>query len=161
MIYADNKEAKSIVDVLLSSAFFVVSSQIVLPLWPVSVTMQTFAIFFVGLLLSPRKSFFSVLVWPFAGSVGLPVITSGLGGPTSGYLVGMLVGAPLFGLLRSKRVSVVSSCVACLAVVYSLGCVCLARFIGLENVLACGVIPFILPDLFKIALACSLIVLKK
>lgn len=73
----------------------------------------------------------------------------------------MLVGAPLFGLLRSKRVSVVSSCVTCLAVVYSLGCVWLARFVGLENVLACGVIPFILPDLFKIALACSLIVLKK
>lgn len=161
MICTDNKGTKSIVDVLLASAFFSVSSQMVFPLWPVPVTMQTFAIFFVGLLFSPRKSFFSVLVWLFAGSVGLPVITSGLGGPTSGYLVGMLVGAPLFGLLRSKRVSVVSSCVACLAVVYSLGCVWLAEFVGLESVLACGVIPFILPDLFKIALACSLIVLKK
>lgn len=71
MIYADNKEAKSIVDVLLSGAFFAGSSQMVFPLWPVPVTMQIFAIFFVGLLLSPRKSFFSVLVWLFAGSVCL------------------------------------------------------------------------------------------
>ncbi len=158
------KDINSVRNLLLSVAFLAISSKVVVPLYPVPITLQMFAVYFLGLLHTPRESFSVVLCWLFIGSIGVPVFASSLGGisgPTVGYLIGMLFGTPLISFLKSKGILLMMSCVACYFVVHILGCLWLANFVGFENVIQLGVIPFIVPDLLKMTLACSLVALKK
>lgn len=158
------KNTVSVKNILLSIAFLTISSKVIVPLYPVPITLQMFAVYFLGLLHTPRESFSAVLCWIFIGSIGAPVFASNLGGingPTVGYLIGMLFGAPLIGFLKSKGYSLMLSCIACYFVVHILGCLWLANFVGFENVIQLGVIPFIVPELLKMTLACSLVALKK
>jgi len=153
------KHTASVKSLLLSIAFLTISSKVIIPLYPVPITLQMFAIYFLGLLLSPRESFCAVLSWIFIGAAGFPVFASNFGGvtgPTAGYLIGMLLGAPLTGLLKSKGLSCMISCIACYFIVHFFGCLWLANFVGFENAIQLGVIPFIIPELLKITSACSL-----
>ncbi len=158
------KNTDSVRNLLLSVAFLTISSKVIVPLYPVPITLQMFAVYFLGLLFTTRESFFAILSWLFIGAIGFPVFASNLGGisgPTVGYLIGMLLGVPLIGFLRSKGISLMISCFACYFVVHILGCLWLANFVGFENVIQLGVIPFIVPELLKMTLACSLVTLKK
>lgn len=153
------KNTISVKNLLLSIAFLTVSSKVILPLYPVPITLQMFAIYFLGLLLSPRESFYAVLSWIFIGAAGFPVFASNFGeltGPTAGYLIGMLLGAPLIGFLKFKGLSLMISCISCYFVVHLFGCLWLANFVGFENIIQLGVVPFIIPELLKITIACSL-----
>ena len=149
---------------LLSIVFLIVSSKVIIPLYPVPITLQMFAIYFLGLLLPSRESFFLILSWLFIGSIGFPVFASNLGGisgPTVGYLIGMLFGAPMIGFLKSKGFSNLVSCIACYLIVHIFGCLWLVNFVGIDNVIQLGVVLFIIPELLKITLACSIFSLKK
>jgi biotin transport system substrate-specific component len=70
--------------VLAGSAFIAVCAHIALPLYfsPVPLTMQTFAVLALGLLLPPRLAADTMLAYLAEGAVGLPVFapTPGLTG---------------------------------------------------------------------------------
>ena len=133
-------------------------------------TMQTFAVFLAVGVLGGKRGTLAVLVYILLGCVGIPVFsgfTGGVGilmGSTGGYIVGFLVSALLMwameALFGSKKwvlpVSMVVGLIACYAfgtawfmVVYtsSKGAITLGAVLGM------CVIPYIIPDAVKIAVA--------
>jgi biotin transport system substrate-specific component len=145
------------------------------PFYPVPMTMQTLAVLLVGGLLGPRLGSASVAGYLALGLAGAPVFHSGLSGPavlagpTGGYLVGFLLaallmgsvaaraGAPASGRTRSLRRLVALAVGALLAevAIYAAGVPWLALVAGLDlgGAVAVGVVPFILGDLLKVAVA--------
>jgi biotin transport system substrate-specific component len=84
--------------VLAGSAFVAVCAHVVLPLnfTPVPLTLQTFAVLVLGLMLSPRLAAGTLTAYLVEGAVGLPVFSpvpmmvggmAHLFGPTGGYLL--------------------------------------------------------------------------
>jgi biotin transport system substrate-specific component len=145
------------------------------PFYPVPMTMQTLAVLLVGGLLGPKLGAAAVAGYLALGLTGAPVFHNGLGGPavmagpTGGYLVGFLAAAFLMGLfarraqvrtsgrkglLRGLAPLAVGAVLAEVAI-YALGVPWLALFVGLDlgQALAAGVVPFILGDLLKMAVA--------
>lgn len=133
-------------------------------------TLQTFAVFAAVLLLGGRRGVWAVVLYILLGAVGLPVFSGfrgGLGallGPTGGYILGFVFSALVMWGITAKAGEAVwveiLAMVLALLVCYAFGTawfmVVYARAngpIGLGTALGWCVIPFILPDLIKIALA--------
>jgi biotin transport system substrate-specific component len=144
--------------VILSIAFFTICSRLEIPLWPVPITMQMFAVYFLGMVLTPMEALLTTAGWIAMGAFGLPVFTpSSVGsfvGPTAGYRFGMIFGTSLISWLCLRQSTKVASCICGGITVHIMGCLWLGQFVGWENVFRCGVAPFIGPEIFKIALAC-------
>ena len=139
-------------------------------------TMQTFGIFLAVGVLGGKRGSLAVLVYLLLGLVGLPVFagfSGGVGclvGSTGGYIVGFLLSAltvwgmeALFGFRKTWLLAL--SMMLGLAVCYAFGTAWFLYFyahntgpIGLMTALGWCVVPYIIPDLAKIALA---LVLRK
>ena len=134
---------------------------------PVPFTLQTFAVFAAAELLGGRMAFRAVSAYLVMGAVGLPVfsgMTGGLGvllGPTGGYLWGFLL-IPLtvwlaerFGSRQGFRLA---AHLTGLALCYGVGSAWYAVTggVGLAAALLVCVVPFVVPDLVKLALALML-----
>jgi biotin transport system substrate-specific component len=139
--------------------FVAISARIVVPLYPVPITMQTFAVLVVGMAYGLRLGAATLALYLVSGLAGLPVFaTAGALGPTFGYIVGFILAAGVVGWLaeRGWDRDVVTTAVAMLignALIYVPGLIVLAGFVGLENVLAYGLFPFLVGDALKLALA--------
>ncbi len=136
-------------------------------------TLQTFAVFLAVGVLGGKRGTTAVLVYILLGAVGVPVFagfTGGLGillNNTGGYIIGFLFSALLMWLMEDllgRRLWVLAvSMVLGLAVCYTFGTAWFLMVyarnsggIGLGAALGWCVIPYILPDLVKIALALTL-----
>ncbi len=79
------------------------SAQIVIPIGPVPITGQTFAVLLTGALLGSRLGAITMIVYLLEGAIGLPFFSGGQGGilhlmgPTGGYLVAFPAGAFITG----------------------------------------------------------------
>ena len=153
--------------VVLGTLFLALSSYIVVPMVPVPVTMQTFAVTLIGALYGWRLGAMTIAAWLVEGAVGFPVLAGGAAGashfvgPTGGYLFAFpLVGA-LVGWLAERgwngnRVmlafaAMVLGNLACLV----LGTAWLAVMIGLEQAITFGFLPFLVGGLLKSALGAA------
>lgn len=154
---------------LFGTGVLALASQISVPMVPVPITMQTFALTMIGVLYGWRLGALTVLAWFGEAMMGLPVLANGGGGlapfvgPTAGYLVAFPIIAALAGYLANKGwtgTHVVKSFLAHLAA--NLLCLCiggawLGYLIGAEKGLSLGVTPFILGAVLKSALAAALL----
>lgn len=83
----------------LTVALMAVSAWVSVPLGPVPFTLQTFAMVFALIALTPKQCIASIACYLAIGTIGIPVFASmrsGIGvilGPTGGFLWGWLVGA--------------------------------------------------------------------
>ena len=133
-------------------------------------TLQTLGVFLAVGMLGGKRGTLAVLIYLLLGAVGMPVFAGfngGLGymlGSTGGYIVGFLLSAlTMWGfeaMLGRKTWVLAVSMVLGLAVCYAFGTawfmVVYAKntgAIGLMTALGWFVIPYIVPDLVKIALA--------
>lgn len=133
-------------------------------------TLQTFGVFVAVGILGGRRGTLSVLVYILLGAIGIPVFagfSGGIGailGTSGGYIIGFLFSALSMWVIErtfgNGAVVQIASMVVGLAVCYVFGTVWFmvvyARQsgpVGLATVLGWCVIPFIIPDLVKIALA--------
>lgn len=151
--------------VLLGTLFLASSSWIEVPMVPVPMTMQTFAVTMVGALYGWRLGTITVLAWLGEAMIGLPVLSGGAGGahhfvgPTAGYLAGFPVAALLVGYLAERgwtAGSLVRGFGVMLlgnALILALGAAWLAMLIGRDQAIALGVLPFLLGAVLKSALA--------
>lgn len=97
--------------VVSGSLLVAICAHIAVPLWftPVPVTLQTFAVLFLGLALSPGLAASAMILYLLEGMAGLPVL-SPIGpagflhilGPTGGYLLAYPAASALAGLLRRR-----------------------------------------------------------
>ncbi len=136
-------------------------------------TLQTFAVFLAVLVLGGKRGTMAVLIYVLLGAVGIPVFSGFQGGihiilgNTGGYIVGFIFSALfMWGMekllgkkLWIQTLSMVLGLILCYAVgtlwfmaVYAKN----SGTVGLLTVLGWCVIPFIIPDLIKIALALAL-----
>ncbi len=153
----------------LFAALIAVCSWISVPA-AVPFTLQTFAVFAAVLLLGGKRGSLAVAVYLLLGAVGVPVFSGfkgGIGallGPTGGYILGFLISALLIWAVTARFGESLGVLVAALllglAVCYAFGTawfvVVYSRAkgpISVGSALGMCVVPFILPDLCKIALA--------
>jgi biotin transport system substrate-specific component len=93
---------------LFGTGVLALASQISVPMVPVPITLQTFALTMIGVLYGWRLGALTVLAWLGEAMVGLPVLANGGGGlapfvgPTAGYLVSFPIIAALAGYLAEK-----------------------------------------------------------
>lgn len=150
--------------VLLGSWLVAAAAWVEVPMIPVPMTMQTFAIVTIGALAGWRLGLATLLAYLAQGVAGLPVFaggTSGLAvfsGPTAGYLLGFPLAAALCGLLaergwNGRLPSLFGSLLAGHGLILLLGVTWLARMIGPVEAMAHGLIPFLAGTVLKSALA--------
>lgn len=163
---------KQAVMVIVGIAALTLAANIRVPMWPVSVTMQTFAVLTIGATFGMRLSVITLLGYLAIGALGVTVFTgesAGLAymaGPTGGYLVGFVVAAALMGYLaRLGWDRSVGRMVGALAlgnlVIYAFGMPWMAYIFladkGAAWVFEWGMGNFLLGDLLKLALAAVLV----
>lgn len=142
---------------LALSLVIAASAQVRVPFWPVPMTLQTMAVMAIAGGFGWRLGVAATLAYIAEGAAGLPVFATGAGpavliGPTAGYLVGMVAAAGIVGVAQGPWMRA-GAIVLATAVIYGLGVVWLASFIGFEKAVAVGVVPFLLGDAVKGALA--------
>ena len=142
-------------------------------------THQTFSVFLAVSVLGGKRGTLAVVVYVLLGAIGVPVFGEFTGGigiilrNTGGYIIGFIFSALSMWLIESlfgrklwvQGIAMVLGLLACYAVgtawfmfVYMRD----AGAVGLSTVLGWCVIPFIIPDAVKIALALMLSkILKK
>ncbi len=174
----DNKvfSVKDIVRIAVMSALLVVCSWITvsIPVLNVPFTLQTFAVFFALEFIGGRNGTIAFLIYIVLGAVGVPVFSGfngGIGhlfGPTGGYLIGFIFSCLIYWAFEKKfgYKSPVHYAILALALVacYLCGTIWFSIYMskGFIPSLAMCVVPFIVPDVLKIALAVLLAVrLKK
>lgn len=159
--------------IALSAALITVCAWITIPA-SVSFTMQTFAVFLTSYLLGGRRSLLAVLVYILLGAVGIPVFSGMKGGltallgPTGGYIIGFIFIAlfmwafELFA--KGRRWVTALSMLPGLLICYAFGTVWFVQVyvgedgsrMGYGAALGVCVLPFIIPDLLKAALAIAI-----
>ncbi|MDE5670124.1 MAG: biotin transporter BioY [Eubacterium sp.] len=152
------------------AALIAVCSWISIPL-AVPVTLQTMAVCIAAGLLGTKKSVLTVIVYILLGLIGVPVFSgfsSGAGvlfGITGGYIIGfiftaLIVGIMLKGLGKKVWVYALSMFIG-IAVCYAFGTAWFVLYnnsnsadsVTIGAALSMCVVPFIIPDIVKIAIA--------
>ncbi|MDD9335523.1 MULTISPECIES: biotin transporter BioY [unclassified Candidatus Tisiphia] len=165
-----NKHAVVVIKVMMGVIALFAGAQIIIPTQPVPVSMQTVVVSIIAFTYSPRLSFATILTYLTAGIVGLPMFTklsSGLYfllGTTGGYLIGMLLAAPVMGIINSRLSEKFTkrflagffSCLIGHVIIYFLGVSWLTTIIGIKQAIYSGFIVFIPTGLVKILIFSSL-----
>ena len=160
---------RDLVMIAFMAAILCVCSWITIP-FTIPCTMQTFGVFCSVLLLGGFQGTLSIILYLLLGIIGLPVFSgfqAGIGhvlGPTGGYMVGFLLTGLAFILMkplidknrRFRYLALIIGLVACYLfgslwfwVVYTSK----GQTMGLWKILTICVLPYIIPDLLKMALA--------
>ena len=150
--------------IALGSAALALSAQMSVPMYPVPMTMQTFAVLMIGALCGGRLAVEIVLAYLVEGAMGLPVFSSGtagfavLLGHTGGYLAGFLPAAALIGAWADRgwnnnSVKLAISLSLGHLLMFVTGVAWLASFTGLTAAVTLGFVPFMLGTVLKTALA--------
>jgi biotin transport system substrate-specific component len=151
--------------IAIGAALIAVCAWITIP-FTVPFTMQLFAVFFVLTVLGGRNGTIAIAVYLLLGSIGIPVFSGFKGGfgvligMTGGYLVGMLlIGLVYWLMTKLLKPSVWTELIAFaigLLLCYAFGTLWFSTLNGEKSFyasLAVCVVPFILPDVLKLALA--------
>ena len=159
-----SKIIKSLIIIFVGSIILAISSKIKIPFYPVPMTMQTFVVLFLGISFGHKIGLATVILYLLEGIVGLPVFSNsperGVGlvyftGPTMGYLIGFLFACFFASFIKSQDnyflifIKLISS----VSTIYILGVLWLGTLIGWDKpIIQLGVMPFLLAEIFKIAL---------
>jgi biotin transport system substrate-specific component len=149
----------------LGVAFLTASSWVQVPMWPVPMTMQTFAVLMVGALCGWRLGVATVATW-LALSVAFPLLsefkTLLMVITTSGYLAAFVIMAGFVGYMaeRGWTARVIPAFLVLLVaevICFALGVAYLGSVIGYDKAVEYGLTPFIVGDLVKTLLAAALL----
>lgn len=155
--------------VVLGSLLVAVCAHLSIPLWftPVPLTLQTFAVLLLGLLLSPSAAAAALTLYLIEGATGLPVFNPhGPGGflqilgPTGGYLLSYPFAAAATAYLRRRFAhagfaSLLLAATAGSALILVCGAAWLAVLQphSLGAILTLSVLPFLPGDILKVVAA--------
>lgn len=136
----------------------------------IPITLQTFAIYFMLLLLGGKKGCICIGIYLLLGAMGIPVFSGFRGGigfllsNTGGYLIGFLLIGFVYMIFekinREKYAFRVVSLILGQILCYGFGTLWFALFYGnntggtgFVSILSFCVLPFLLPDLIKLLLS--------
>lgn len=163
----ENKILANTVFVVLGVVLISVLAQVAIPLpWtPVPITGQTFGVALMSLTWGRKRGLAVLAAYLSLGSLGLPIFAAGKSGlilgPTSGYLVGMLIASYWMGFFadRGWTKSYLHSWLAAVTgsvIIFSFGVAVLALYVPANQLLMSGVIPFLPGDVLKTILASAM-----
>ncbi|MGV8833415.1 MAG: biotin transporter BioY [Devosia sp.] len=167
------KLASNLATVVLGTLLITLCAKVNVPVWPVPVTLQGFAIAALAAAFGMRIGVATVGLYLLEGAFGLPVFATGGGlaylvGPTGGFLLGFIALAAIVGFAADrgasgKPLALFSAMLIGDAVMFVLGFTWLALMAGqagwidqanvLGSAFAKAVQPFIIWDILKMALA--------
>ena len=172
LVLADLVAGSWVRDVLLvlaGTGFVALSAlvQVPLPGTPVPLTLQTFAVLLTGAALGWQRAVPSMVLYAAAGAAGVPWFADGTSGwafASFGYILGFILAAAVVGRLAAARGdrtvarTGLTMLVGTLSI-YALGVPVLMAVTGLGfgAALAAGVVPFLIGDAIKVALAAGLL----
>ncbi|MER8689034.1 MULTISPECIES: biotin transporter BioY [unclassified Mesorhizobium] len=156
---------------IAGTLLLILSAKTKVMLGPVDISMQTLAIFLIAASFGMRLGVATLLLYMVEGALGLPVFQStpekGIGiaymlGSTGGYLAGFVVMAAIVGWAADRGwdrhpIKLFNAMLVAEIVMMAMGFAWLALLIGPEKSWQFGVLPFIVGDLIKVALAASLV----
>ena len=159
---------RDIVLVLAGTALIALCAKTQVPMWPVPMTMQTWAILLIGAAYGWRLGGITVIAYLLEGIAGIPVFAGPEAGPaymagtTGGYLVGFVVSAMLVGWLAERGWDrtlprLVATLFLGSMVIFAVGVPWLAYLIGLGGAIQHGLVPFIPGMFLKLALAVAVL----
>ncbi|WP_440930870.1 biotin transporter BioY, partial [Candidatus Pelagibacter sp.] len=155
---------KTFLIIILGSLALTISAKIKIPFYPVPMTMQTFVVMLLGLAFGYKIGLATVSLYLLEGIAGLPVFSNspekGVGlvyftGPTMGYLIGFLSATLIAGTINSNHnlLKIIFKLLLSVSTIYILGVLWLGTLIGWDKpILEFGVYPFLLAEIFKLAL---------
>lgn len=160
-------KTQTLVMTALFAALLCVLSPMAIPIGPIPFTLGIFAVYLVGAMLPFPAGLASLAVYILIGVCGLPVFSGFRGGPqvlvgaTGGYIVGyfFIVAATSLTAKFSKRYWVrLLGGLGGMVVCYAIGTLWYAFITGASFLsgLAVCVVPFVIPDIIKAALAIGL-----
>jgi biotin transporter BioY len=161
---------RSVSLVFVFSLLTALAAQIVIPVGPVPITAQTFAVLLTGALLGSRLGAMAMIVYLVEGASGLPFFYGGHGGithllgPTGGYLVAFPAAAFITGAFAEngwdKRfLTAVAAMAAGSAIIIVAGWAWFSFVTHTAPTVAfkLSVAPFLVGDIIKIALAAAVL----
>ena len=148
--------------IAMMAAVIAIMAQIAIPS-TVPVTLQTAAMFCCIIILPPRDALPAICTYILLGAIGLPVFANFKGGfgvllgPTGGFILGMIFGTYIGGLLLRGRYSLpraVTACVIADAVCLILGALqfSLVMSTSVKAAFALACLPYIPFDILKLVL---------
>jgi len=154
--------------VLSGALLTAVAAQVQIPMYPVPMTLQTFAVLLIAASLGPVRAVASMGLYVAMGAAGLPVFAAlkplSAVMPTAGYILGFLAAGMLVGFLATRGFSstparVAISFAAGSAIIYLFGAGWLVIGLGMTTAaaLAAGVLPFLIGDAIKAVAAAALL----
>ncbi|MEP3846601.1 MAG: biotin transporter BioY [Paracoccaceae bacterium] len=154
--------------VVLGIAILAIAAKIKVPMWPVPITMGTFAVLSIGAAYGARLGLVTILGYMIVGAIGFDVfagssaekfgLTYMMGG-TGGYLIGYVLATFALGMLarRGWDRSFVWMALAMLignVLIYVPGLIWLGQLYGWDQpILQWGLTPFLIGDALKLGLA--------
>jgi biotin transport system substrate-specific component len=159
---------RSVSLVVAFSLLTALAAQIVIPIGPVPITAQTFAVLLTGALLGSRLGAMAMIVYLTEGALGLPFFSGGTSsiahilGPTGGYLVAFPAAAFVTGAFAENGwdktfFGAAAAMAVGSAIIILAGWAWLSQFMGPSAAFHAGVKPFIIGDIVKIVLAAAVL----
>lgn len=164
-------------------ALLALAAQVQIPMFPVPITGQTFAVLAIGASFGIWRALTTTASYIALAVVGLPILAPGVDGshtvgltvfslPTFGYLIGFVLASVVLGWFAERQwerkfLPALASFVIAEAVIYAAGLPWLAVWLGahsypnsLSAVLAAGFTPYLIGDGIKALLAAGLLPLS-
>ncbi|MCG7521312.1 biotin transporter BioY [Ruegeria sp. Ofav3-42] len=163
---------KQVALVALGILALAIAAKIKVPMWPVPITMGTFAVLTIGTAYGTRLGLITMLGYLLVGALGFDVFASSsaekygltyMMGGTGGYLVGYLLATVLLGALAARGWDrsfgkMALALVLANVVIYAPGLLWLGQLYGWDKpILEWGLTPFLVGDAIKLVLAAVLI----
>ena len=163
--------AKQAALVVAGIAVLAIAAKIKIPMWPVPITMGTFAVLSIGAAYGARLGLAAIFGYMLIGALGFDVFAGSsaekfgleyIMGGTGGYLVGYVLATLLLGTLARKgwdrsAPKMAGAMLLGNALIYIPGLIWLGMLYGWDKpILAWGLIPFLVGDVVKLALAAAL-----
>ncbi len=157
--------------VALGIVALAISAKISIPMWPVPVTMGTFAVLSIGAAYGARLGLVTILGYMLIGLLGFDVFAKSsaelngwayMSGSTGGYLLGFVLAVAALGLAARagwdrSPVKMAAAMLIGNALIYVPGLLWLGALYTWEKpILEWGLYPFLIGDALKLALAVAL-----
>lgn len=165
-------------DITLSAlmiAVLAICSQLSIPIGPIPITLQTFAVLLIGLLLPPKHALLVTSSYLLLGLIGLPVFANASGGlqslisPAFGFAIAFIPAATIMAHFLQKQhqprlITYLLASVLATVILYAIGLsymsfilnVVLGAELTASKILMLGMIPFIPGDIIKIMLSITI-----
>lgn len=162
-------------DITLSAlmiAVLAICSQLSLPIGPIPITLQTFAVLLIGLLLPAKQAFTVTTAYLILGLIGFPVFANGSGGiqaflsPAFGFAIGFIPAATFMArFLENKNLptlrTYLTASLLATVILYLIGLSYMSFIINtvlgaqmtLSQILMAGMLPFLPGDILKVILS--------